>query len=274
MNITLKQDPQKFSEFIENQDFDLYKYTFLKGFVAQVDMGQNQIFGTSLVNFSGDGWILVLHGDYLAVYGENWSPNQFEEIEKVLNLKKIANYSLAGDNDLIEAMRAYYKIDHYRIEKGRIFYQATGIVNFHSESLKIEIGKLADVPVLSEMLQQYYHEEYDGANDKTIEEMKSRVISYVQSKKIYVLKDDSNDILSFCTINDPDIGILFTKSQYRNKGYAKMLLSFCSTLLVRKNGIVYLMTDKYKQESNKVSIAVGFEPIFEYVMMEMNPRDK
>ena len=120
------------------------------------------------------------------------------------------------------------------------------------------------------MLQEYYQEEYDGSNDKTIEEMRRRIISVIQTEKIYVLLDKYETLLSFCTIIDPDIGILFTNRVHRRKGYGKIILSYCSQLLQQKNDTVYVMTDGNKIESNIVCKAVGFEPYFNYTMTKIN----
>ena len=120
------------------------------------------------------------------------------------------------------------------------------------------------------MLQEYYHEEYNGLNDKTIEDMRQRIISVIQIKKIYVLLDMNETLLSFCTVIDPDIGILFTKKEHRNKGYGKIILSYCSQLLQQKNETVYVMTDSDKLESNIVCEAVGFKPYYNYIMTKIN----
>lgn len=120
------------------------------------------------------------------------------------------------------------------------------------------------------MLQEYYHEEYNGLNNKEIEEMQLRMFQLIKSEKVYVLLNSNDQILSFCSIIDPDIGILFTKNDSRNKGCAKMILSYCSNLLLQRNGKVFLMTDQDKLESNLVSAKVGFESFYKYKMVEIN----
>ena len=70
-------------------------------------------------------------------------------------------------------------------------------------------------------------------------------------EEIYVLKDSNGEITSFCTLINPDIGIIFTKKQYRRQGKGKKLLSFCSNLLLEENDEIYLMTDSNVLSSNK-----------------------
>lgn len=136
--------------------------------------------------------------------------------------------------------------------------------------MHIGIGSIKQVEELSKMLQGYYHEEYDGLNDKTIEEMRERILQVIRTKMIFVLLDDNQQILSFCTIIDPDIGILYIKREHRNKGYGKVILTYCSQLLRKRNGAVFLMTDRDKPESNTVCAALGFKPYFYYVMTDIN----
>ncbi len=140
----------------------------------------------------------------------------------------------------------------------------------HAPAQNHRLGIFKELNELAVMLQEYYHEEYNGINDKTIEEMQHRIFQVIHTKKIYVLLDTNEKLLSFCTIINPDIGILFTKRQYRNKGYGKIILSYCSNFLQQKNGMVYLMTDIDKLESNIVCEAVGFKPYYKYVVALIN----
>ena len=120
------------------------------------------------------------------------------------------------------------------------------------------------------MLQQYYHEEYKGKNDKSLEEMRMRVLQVITTGKIYILKNIRGQILGFCTIIDPDIGILFIKSEFRNKGYGKKILAHCSGLLLEKNKEVFVMTDKDELASNKTCISVGFVQYFNNSFVQIN----
>ncbi|WP_306351081.1 hypothetical protein [Flavobacterium sp. '19STA2R22 D10 B1'] len=120
------------------------------------------------------------------------------------------------------------------------------------------------------MLQDYYHEEYKGENDKSIEDMRMRILQVISTGKIFVLKNNHNQILGFCTIIDPDIGILFTKLQFRNQDNGKKLLVHTSRLLLQKNKEVFVMTDKNEIASNKTCISVGFVQYFENIFLQIN----
>ena len=271
MNITPKHNHEEFNRFLlEKIDLNSYRFKYLKDYLDKVIRGQLPVYDLSIINITDTGWILILHGEMLLVYGENWTKNQLIEMREVFELNKFTNFTLAGDNDLIDELINFYKPKNFTVEKRRLFYKANEINNFTSDNIKIQNGTLNQLNELAKMLQDYYHEEYNGLNDKTLEEMQERIYSVVQSKKIYVLLNNKEIILSFCTIIDPDIGIMFTKREYRKNGYAKIILSYCSRILQQKNEIVYVMTDRDKLESNIVCEAVGFKPFYNYIMIKIN----
>jgi hypothetical protein len=271
MNITPKHDIEEFNRFLfEEIDMDLYQHKFLNDYVKKVKIGQNSVYDSSVINTSKDGWILILHGDVLFIYGHNWTVDQFQEIAEIFDLNKFKNCTLLGENELIDELIKFYKPKNSEIEKQRLLFHTTKISDFDNKALKIRLGSLGELAELSQMLQEYYHEEYNGLNDKTIEEMQKRMSAMIRTKKIFVLLNMNDMLLSFCSLVDPDIGILFTKREYRNLGYGKIILSYCSRLLQQKNGTVYLMTDRDKIESNIVCEAVGFKPYYKHVMTKIN----
>jgi GNAT superfamily N-acetyltransferase len=271
MNLTPKDNLTEFNQFLfEEIDLDIYQHKFLKDYIDKAVKGIAPLNKQSVINSSPNGWIMILHGEVLLVYGDNWNEDQILEISKIFDLNRYRNYSLAGERALIDKLLEFYKPKNFEIEKQRILYRATEINNFNFDNLQIRLGSLDQLEELAKMLQEYYHEEYNGLNDKEIEDMQNRIFLVITTRKIYVLLDNDENVLSFCTINDPDVGIMFTKKEYRNNGYAKIILSHCSQLLKRKNEIVYVMTDRDKPESNSVCEAVGFTPYYNYVMTKIN----
>lgn len=274
MIITPKNNVSEFNQFIfEKIDLKIYEHKFLNDYVNQALKGLVPLSELSVISISPDGWILILHGEMLLVYGENWNENQIQEIKEIFDLNKFTNYLLTGEDALINKLVEFYKLKNITIEKRRLLYRSNEIKNHNNENLIIRIGSFNELEELAVMLQEYYHEEYNGLNEKTIEEMRQRIVSVIQTQKIYILIDKKNEtLLSFCTIIDPDIGILFTKQEHRKKGYAKIILSYCSSLLQEENEIVYVMTDRDKIESNIVCEAVGFKPYYNYIATRINCR--
>ncbi|WP_179353585.1 GNAT family N-acetyltransferase [Winogradskyella vidalii] len=271
MNFTPKDNPEEFNKLLfQEVGINLFRHKFLKDYIEGVQSGSKKLFDASFINKTKNGWILVLHGDILLIYGHNWNESQFNEIKEIFDLNQYTNYIASGDAKLITELIEFFKVDKHTLRKERIFYKSEKIRDFDYNGLKIELGRMAELNKLAIMLQQYYHEEYNGENDKSLAEMQQRMFQLIQTAKVYTLKNKSNRLLSFCSIIDPDIGILFTNSEFRKKGYGKILLSFCSRLLEKENGTVYVMTDKNELASNQVMKAVGFEPIYEYAMTEIN----
>ncbi len=271
MNIKPKDNPEEFNRFLlEEAGIELFENKFLSDYIKRASNGELKLYDASLLNISDDSWILILHGDVLLIYGKNWKVDQFSEIKEIFELNSYTNYSLTGNSELIYALIAFFKVDNHTVEKERIFYRTTKITNFDSKNITIELGEIPDVTELSGMLQQYYHEEYNGQNDKPLDEMVQRIFSLIQTNSIYVLKNSAGKICSFCTIINPDIGILFTKSEFRGNGFGKLIISFCSKLLLEENDEVFVMTDRAKVASNIVCKKVGFIPYFNYTITEIN----
>lgn len=271
MNLTPKDNFEEFNRFLfEEVDLGLYQHKFLQDFINKVQQNKIIFYESSVINTNKNGWILIFHSEMLHVYGYKWRVEQFQEISEIFDLSKYTNYTLSGEDELIDELIKFYRPINSMIEKRRLLYRTEKITSFEKVNFRIEHGTLSQLNELSLMLQEYYHEEYNGLNDKDIEDMQYRMFSLIQTDKVFVLLNSNNKILSFCSINDPDIGILFTKKECRNMGYGKIVLSHCSDLLKRRNGIVYLMTDRDKPESNRVCRKVGFEPYYNYKRIKIN----
>ncbi|TAE36765.1 MAG: GNAT family N-acetyltransferase [Sphingobacteriales bacterium] len=217
-----------------------------------------------------ESWILIIHSNTIFVYGNNWNKNQFDEISKSFDFSLFSNYPVSGETSLINQLLEHYKIDNFRIETERLFYRTNSVEAFSNINLEVLLPNEKDVNILAKMLLQYYLEEYEGESKKTFIEMRSKIEEYISGERIYILKNLNGNILSFCTINNPDIGIFFTRKEYRNKGYGKIILSFCSNLLLKRNAEIYLMTMRTKLESNTACKQVGFKQYFEYSSIRIN----
>lgn len=271
MNISPKNNPLEFNQFLSEQvNLDLFKYKFLTIYISSVLKGEKVIYDDSVLNLQEEGWILILHGEAILVYGENWTEKQFIEIASDFDFNKRRDYLVSGDSELIYSLISFNKLSNHRTEKERIFYRATQIKKILLQGESISLGKLNELNELAEMLQEYYNEEYNGQNNNTIEETTRRIQKLIVSEEIYVLKDSNGEIASFCTLINPDIGIIFTNEQYRRQGKGKKLLSYCSNLLLEENDEIYLMTDKSVISSNMTCMKVGFDPFFDFTSIRIN----
>ena len=270
MNITPQNNLIKFKNFIlDDSLFAEYEYNYLEKYIDCVSQRKCLLFENSLINISEHSWILILHGEtegisIFHIYGENWRENQFQEISELFDLNNLKKSFLAGDSMLINGLIHFFGVKH-DIYKERVFYKAQEINRFENSDLEIELGSKNDLRELSIMLHQYYNEEYEDYN-RTITQTEEKMSIFLESESIFVSKNNAGQIIGFCTVNDPDIGILFTNTEFRNKGYGRYLLSICSEILKESNHEVYLMTDKEKSNSNKVVSEVGYKPFYDYIM--------
>jgi hypothetical protein len=276
MNITPNNNRDAFDNFVlHDPTLNEYQYKFLTKYIEKTNLGMAVVYGSSLLNVLENGWIIILHGKaidetpHFHIYGENWSENQFLEIRELFDMGTIGKSLLTGDSELIKKLVAYYNVN-YIIQKERIFYKTRTVVDIDNNDLRIESATTVHLKELAIMLQQYYYEEYNGRNNKSIKEMEENISVLIASQSIFVSKNIKKEIVGFCTIVNPDIGILFTKNEYRNKGYGKYLLSKCSLMLKEYSDEMYLMTDKEKTDSNKAVSRVGYVPFYNYIMMMVN----
>ena len=114
MNLTPKNNVHEFEQFLfEEIDLDLYELKFLNDYVDKATKGLAPLYELSVINTSPNGWIMILHGDMLLVYGNNWNENQIQEISEVFDLNKFTNYSLASDKAIIDKLIEFYKPKHF-----------------------------------------------------------------------------------------------------------------------------------------------------------------
>lgn len=269
MNITVNQ--KEFWDFLHNDiDLDSYEFKFLRSKLNRIHAKKSVLYSESLLNKSKAGWILILLSDSIIVHGNNWSKTQLDQALSMLDLTRFKNYLIEGNNQLIHDILKQAKVSSYSIEKERCFYRLKVANKLNNENHLITMPESEDISAIASFLKQYYHEEYKGRNDKLISEMKSKVDDLISMKSIFVLKNDALEIISFCTLLDPDIGILFTAEHYRNKGFGSVLLSYCTNHLLAQNDEVYLMTDKNDGSSNSTCKKVGFKSFFNYSYLRIN----
>jgi len=201
MNISPKNNPIEFNQFLfELVNLDLFKYKFLNIYISSVQKGDKVIYDDSVLNLQEKGWILILHGEQLFVYGENWTEKQFLEIASDFDFNKKRNYLVSGDSELIYSLISFNKLSNHRTEKERIFYRATQIMKTPLQGESISLGKLNELKELAEMLHEYPKEEYNGQSNKTIEETTRRIQNLIVSEEIYVLKNSNGEIASVISI--------------------------------------------------------------------------
>lgn len=248
-----------------------FEYKFLYANLVEIFNGNKAVESFVINEINNEKWILVIHTNDLLIYGENWNSEQVKEISDAIPFNNFRNFHFSGTKKLIEDLLIYNEIQEFEIFKNRYFYRCNNLNSFDSKIVYLQRATNKDIPELALMLKNYYSEEYNGKNEKKITEMTEKISEYIENDSIYVLKKDEI-IIAFQTINKIDIGILFTKEEYRNQGYGKFLLGTITENMLNNNSIVYLMTDSTKISSNKIVCKLGYEKYYDYSDLIINGR--
>lgn len=213
---------------------------------------------------------LWISGNYL-FNSQNLNESDLQLINERINFNLFNQdgFHFAGNTSLIDSLAEINESFSLEKFKERYFYVAKKI-DFESEiDAKISLLTEDEIEESAILYQQYYVEEYNGKNNKSIEEVISNINSLISRGLIYKLKAE-NQIIGFCTkmsflSESPNmIGTIFIKDSYRNKKYAQFLLSKISKDMLITNEEVYLMTTKENIASNKMVENIGYYKKYEH----------
>jgi len=263
------EDTDDFSDFIiENIERHDYRYKYLINVLDAIYGHEIQANVNSFINEDEDGWIIFIEIEaQLFVYGLNFSDIQVSHFVETINLKEYKNFEIMGTMELVYKILNLSEIENYKLIKDRCFYQLT---NYDSAPIQdnIELANFDDIDELIQMFQNYYIEEYNGERNKTADFLTPMINRYIHNESLFVIKN-AETITTFCSVSNPDIGIIFTKEEYRGQGLGHRLLEYCSNLLFEENEVVYLMTDMHNPSSNKITQKIGYELIYEHTNLKL-----
>lgn len=258
------QDTDQFFQFIEDTiKTGDYRYKYLNQALAGIYNREVEIGANSYIHQDDGGWVIFIElAADLLIYGAGYSEVHLSHLTQEMGPPRYKDYNTMGTDDLIYTVLGRAKIENYKLIKDRYFYQLTHIaVDPPRNNLKL--AKSGDRRQLVGLFQQYYAEEYQGERNKPAEFLLPMINRLIQEKKLYIIKFDTI-IAAFCSIIDPDIGILFTRESHRGQGLGLGLLGHCSRLLLEKNGLAYVMTDMHNPASNIICKKIGYELIYEH----------
>lgn len=264
MTITSVNQTDEFLLFLNTTiDTDDYRYKYLTQILdLAFGHGQAEVTENTAIYQAGEDWIIYIETvGQLFLYGNN-NDELLTELSNRINLNQFPGYEIMGEFNIVYGLLKKQNINNYSIIKDRLFYQLkqTGQL---LPKLENTLPEIEDVEELTHMMLAYYHEEYNGTRDKEYEQIYASIQGSILADKIHVFKEE-NIIKAFCTVGNPDIGIIFTKPEFRNNKIGKRLLSTCSSLLFDLNDTCYLMTDLNNQSSNKMTKDIGYEEIYKH----------
>jgi RimJ/RimL family protein N-acetyltransferase len=262
----------KFVEEIQNlNQFRTLDYYYIIEAYGRVMSGYSDYFDAWIYN-TDESWCVGfwISGNYL-LNSKNLSNTDLLLINERINFSIFNQdgFHVAGNTELINSLSELNQSFSLEKFKERYFYVANKI-NFESEFVdKISLVLKDDIEEVAKLYQQYYVEEYNGANNKEIEEVKINIKSLITRNLIYKLEIE-DEIIGFCTKMSflseyPNmIGTIFIKESHRNKKYAQHLLSKISNDMLTLNQEIYLMTTKENLASNKMVENIGFSKKYEH----------
>lgn len=261
-SITLHQ-LNEFQDFInEKIKRDSFEYKYLINCLDLVFCYQElEIDLNSQILLFGEKWIIYIETpNNLFLYGD-YEKILLNELSDKIDLKKYKGKEIMGTFDLVYYLVRKSNLQDYKIIKDRLMY-STNLTEYNLENAS-QLAKMDDLEKLISLHQAYYNEEYSGKRDKSADFLREGIRNQIENNKIYIIKEKSN-IIAFCSIINPDIGILYTSLKHRGKGFAKQLLFTCTKQLLNKNKMVYLLTDMHNLESNKVCESIGFKSYYKH----------
>jgi GNAT superfamily N-acetyltransferase len=264
------EDTSEFSDFIaDNIEPHDYRYKYLIKVLNLIYSKEIEVNVNSFIDTEDDGgWIMFIEiEERIYIYGLNYSEFQISQFVETIDLKEYKGFEIMGTLDLVYKILKESEIQNYKLIKDRYFYQ---LINYESDPIEdnIELADSDDLDELVLMFQNYYKEEYNGERNKSADFLIPTIKNFVQGQSLFVIKNDGT-ITTFCSIIDPDIGIIFTKEDYRGQGLGRRLLEYCSSLLFEENEVAYLMTDMHNSASNKICQKIGYEIIYEHTNVKI-----
>lgn len=264
MTVISVTQTDNFLDFLNTSiDTNDFRYKYLVGILdLAFGKGQAEVTENTAVYQSENDWIIYIEtAGQLFLYGSN-NEELLTELSNKLNLNTFHGFEIMGEYNLVYKLLDKQNIHDYLVIKDRIFYHLTNTDHL-LQTLDNTSPNIDDAEELTQMMLDYYHEEYDGTRDKQHDAIFNGICRYIMAQTIHIFKEN-NIIKAFCTIIDPDIGIIYTKPGYRKNQIGKKLLSTCSHILIELNGESYLMTDLNSQASNKMTQDIGYKEIYRH----------
>lgn len=269
MKIITLNNLTEFQDFIlEKIERNTYEYKYLINCLDLVFTYQElSIDIKSQILIDGYNWVIYIETPLnLFLYGL-YDTILIDKLSETIDLKAYKGYEIMGDYDIVYYLITKSNLKNYKVIKDRLFYSREKINSIQEN--KSQLASIDDLDDLIFLHQEYYNEEYLGQRDKTEEFLRAGVLEKIENKKIFLIKDKQK-IIAFCSIINPDIGILYTSTEHRSKGLAKQLLTTCTKKLLKDNKTAYLMTDMHNLQSNKVCKKVGYISYYRHTNLELS----
>lgn len=210
-----------------------------------------------------------ISGNYLLIC-KNLTQVDIDIISKKIDFSQfIDGFHFAGNTEVINQL--VENSSNFSLEpfKERYFYKLRSLKLISKFSNEVCLVTKNDIQDIATLYQKFFHEEYNGRNDKDLHFTIKIVENLLSQKMIYKLKI-KDKILGFCTMMSflnkvPNmIGTIYIDINYRMNDNGKHLLSDVVNRILKEHNEVLLMTTKDSVASNKMVESVRFKKEYDY----------
>lgn len=216
-----------------------------------------------------NAYCLLMTGNYY-IHSFKWNDKLIDKLSKIIEFKNFRNFTFTGQRDLLLQLLDRNKVT-YQIKKDRLIYECRRTSNLTNLHGQLELANKSDIDELSEMSYQYSLEEYAGLAHQDYESSRNIVYGGIENKNIFKLVSGGKirsmaQVLSLYE-NFPLIGQLYTKNEFRNKGFATSILFHLTNYLLNILGKEKcgLLSDVNNISSNIVFQKVGYQSIYKQI---------
>ena len=228
-----------------------------------------------LLEDSGNWTFGIWTSESYLLYSNCWTEEAVDFLVSYIQPAKFSNFQFLGQRDLILQILSKSSATH-KLHKDRLIYECSRVNVKASLSLSgIANATLGDYKAVAVMSWDNYQEEYNEEGPRSKEEIAAGTLQGIKDGKVFILKNASTICSMLQVINDsPDyimVGNLFTKEEYRGRGYARNLLAVVTNGYL-KNGYEScgLLSDITNASSNRVFIDIGYQTIYKWASVFVN----
>lgn len=224
---------------------------------------------------SEDGWILGFSFDNnYNLYGLNYNEELLSSLFNQFDFNQIPDgHIFSGKKELITKLFEFNKKQNVALDvyKERYFYKISkdDLKQIPISDVKIEIATIDNLHEISEMNCAFFEEEYNGKNNKNINEFISALPPHILANKFYIAKDNKGNVLGFVSkmyskFNIEMVGTVYVDKNYRNIGIGKQLLNTITYEILKEQEETWLMTDVENRFSNMMVENIGYKNVYNY----------
>jgi RimJ/RimL family protein N-acetyltransferase len=214
-----------------------------------------------------------IDGMYL-IYGNSCDDLIISKIHERINnneVEYLSGFHFCGTKVILDKL--FIKANfNFEVYKERYYYTLTkkNFIPINSvQNILIRKSVISDLQVIAKMNSDFNTEEWNGKNNRSVEDFEALIRENVRSGKFFLV-EFNNEVVGFCSVMnflskvDNMIGTVYICDNYRNKNLGTHLLSSVLKNQLDHAEEIYLMTDRQNLPSNKMVENLGFEKNYEY----------